>query len=478
MNQLKAPQTSLGDLDADAAGRLIAAAADVALVVDAQGVIRDLAFGNEDFTKEGYESWIGQPWTDTVTVESRPKVEALLRDAASSQAQRWRHINHHSARGTDIPLMYSAVKVGREGRALAVGRAVAFGRDLRATAALQQRLVDAQQALERDYIKLRQAETRYRHLFQVTAEAVIVVDAASYKITDANTAAINLIGNLEPVLIGSAFPAALVRDSVEPVRQMLAGVKASGKAGYVPVVLADGLTAITLSATIFRQHNGSLFLVRLIRGDGASGQLAPASANSLLLRLAARAPDALVVTDMDGLIVSANQAFIDLTQLTHEDQVRGQSLDRWLGRTGVDLSVLISNLRQRHAVRLFATTLRGEFGAASDVEISAVIMETPDPACLGFTIRDVGRRLSPQANTGRELPRSVSQLRELVGRTPLKDIVGETSDLIEQLCIETALEMTRDNRASAAEMLGLSRQSLYVKLRRYGLGDLATDSDK
>jgi hypothetical protein len=27
-------------------------------------------------------------------------------------------------------------------------------------------------------------------------------------------------------------------------------------------------------------------------------------------------------------------------------------------------------------------------------------------------------------------------------------------------------------------MLGLSRQSLYVKLRRYGLGDLGGDSDK
>jgi DNA-binding NtrC family response regulator len=44
--------------------------------------------------------------------------------------------------------------------------------------------------------------------------------------------------------------------------------------------------------------------------------------------------------------------------------------------------------------------------------------------------------------------------------------------VIERLCIEAALELTADNRASAAEMLGLSRQSLYVKLRRYGLGDL------
>jgi DNA-binding protein Fis len=29
--------------------------------------------------------------------------------------------------------------------------------------------------------------------------------------------------------------------------------------------------------------------------------------------------------------------------------------------------------------------------------------------------------------------------------------------------------MTNDNRASAAQLLGLSRQSLYVKLRRFGM---------
>jgi DNA-binding NtrC family response regulator len=60
---------------------------------------------------------------------------------------------------------------------------------------------------------------------------------------------------------------------------------------------------------------------------------------------------------------------------------------------------------------------------------------------------------------------------ELVGRMPLKDIVRETTDLIEQLCIEAALQLTGDNRASAAEMLGLSRQSLYIKLRRFDMVD-------
>ena len=43
---------------------------------------------------------------------------------------------------------------------------------------------------------------------------------------------------------------------------------------------------------------------------------------------------------------------------------------------------------------------------------------------------------------------------------------------------EAALKLTGDNRASAADMLGTSRQSLYVKMHRHGLGDLDTDNDQ
>jgi transcriptional regulator PpsR len=119
--------------------------------------------------------------------------------------------------------------------------------------------------------------------------------------------------------------------------------------------------------------------------------------------------------------------------------------------------------------------MRGELGSTAEVEISAAMLERGAEKCLGFTIRDMGRRLGVDARAPRELPRSASQMTELVGRMPLKDIVRETSDLIEQLCIEAALELTGDNRASAAEMLGLSRQSLYIKLRRFGMIDSGTD---
>ena len=59
----------------------------------------------------------------------------------------------------------------------------------------------------------------------------------------------------------------------------------------------------------------------------------------------------------------------------------------------------------------------------------------------------------------------------------LKELVRESSDLVEKLCIEAALELTKNNRASAAALLGLSRQSLYSKLHRFGMGNL-TEGDE
>ncbi len=64
-----------------------------------------------------------------------------------------------------------------------------------------------------------------------------------------------------------------------------------------------------------------------------------------------------------------------------------------------------------------------------------------------------------------------------MGRVSLKELVRETTDIIERLCIEAALEMTKDNRATAAELLGLSRQSLYLKMRRFGFMDEMPEAD-
>ena len=69
-----------------------------------------------------------------------------------------------------------------------------FGRDLRVMSALQQRLMNAQQSMERDYSRLRDVEMRYRLLFQLSSEAVLILDPARSRVTEANPAARGLVG--------------------------------------------------------------------------------------------------------------------------------------------------------------------------------------------------------------------------------------------------------------------------------------------
>ena len=459
----------LANLDAETAAELITAASDVVLILDKDGVIRDMALSNADMLSVGCQDWLGKSWIDTVTVESKPKVEAMLKkhEDPAADGVRWRHVNHPVADKPDLALSYSVIRLHTAQGDSDTAHAVAFGRDLRSHAALQQRLVTAQLSMERDYWRLRQVETRYRLLFQMASEPVLILEGSIDKLEEANPAAYELFGEKSRAP-GWTLAASLDAASHNALREMLDRLRASGKADPCEVRLIEGAQDLMVTASQFRQENTLHFLLRFTRPQDS---VAPSLARGKqrLLQVMEAAPDALVVTDMEGRVLSANRAFLDMGQLGTEDQARGEVLDKWLGRTGVDFRVLLTNLRQHGTVRLFATQMRGEYGSTSEVEISAVAVNTGPQRCLGFTIRDMGRRLTSDTRTSKELPRSASQMTELVGRLPLKDIVRETTDLIEQLCIEAALELTGDNRASAAEMLGLSRQSLYIKLRRFGI---------
>ena len=133
---------------------------------------------------------------------------------------------------------------------------------------------------------------------------------------------------------------------------------------------------------------------------------------------------------------------------------------------------LMNHLREHGSVKNFATVLRSQYDEQEDVEVSAAVAKDGAETCIGFTIRGGKGRLDRRPQVPADARRSVEQLTELVGRVKMKDLVRESTDLVERLCIEAALELTKDNRASAAELLGLSRQSLYSKLHRFGLGNL------
>ncbi len=477
------PQLYFADLEADVTAAVIAASADLALVIDGLGVIRDLTVRSpQQGELSDLRLWSGRRWIETVSVESRSKITAMIEAAASaardeaagdsSPAPVERQVNHPLSGGHELPVSYTVVPLGRQGRMLALGR------NLGAIAAVQQRLVDAQQSMERDYLRLRHTEARYRLLFEAVDEALLVIDAVTLNVFEHNAAAARLLGESSRRIIGRPVIDFLAVPSQAGAQALLAMARSAGRGETDELRLAGKAAPMRLVVSLFRQDNASLLLLRLIQLDAnaAVDERSASMDGPSLSQVVDAMPDAFVLTDMQGRVLAANPAFSNMLQLPAGESLIGQPLDRWLGRSSVDLNVLISNLRQHGVLRLFPTTLRSAYGEPGQIEISAVAVADTQPPCLGFSIRDVSRRLPADGRSNRQLPRSADQLTNLVGRMPLKDIVGETAELIERLCIEAALELTRDNRASAAEMLGLSRQSLYVKLRRYGIQEMGPGS--
>lgn len=466
MTPFKTPDRYMQSLTSETAAALLAETNDLSLILDREGRIHDVAIGSDDPALDVSLGWIGQLWPDTVTTESVNKINLLLESPNNGVESRWRQVNHPVEGQPDLPILYKTLATADADHIVAVGR------DLRAMAQLQQRLLDVQHSLERDYMRLHQAETRYRMLFSMANEAILVVDADSRRIVEANPAAGQLLDTPPNKLVNRRFPRGFSDNSVDAINDLLLRVRAAGRAESVIVRSANDQRTFQLTATLIRREDGPYFLVRV----QSPGETSADTTRFKVLEIVERSPDGFVVTDPDGRVLAANQAFLELAQVAAELQVKNQMLDQWLGRPGVDLNLLMRNLRERVEVRQFSTTLRPEFGEPVDVELSAVSALDSDEPCFGFVIRRQYRAApSTAANAAAGLPRSIDEMTGLVGQVPLKDLVRETTDIIERMCIEAALKMTDDSRASAAEILGLSRQSLYVKLRRYGLGDLGND---
>lgn len=460
-----APASTLGPFDAELAARLTYVAADIALVIDGNGIVIDIAIADTDLAQQPLAPMLGRPWLDSVGSDSRFKVADMMRETPPHGVGRWRIVNQLLTEGdATLALRFMTVGAGDD------GRIIALGRDLRATATMQQRLLQAQQSMERDYLRLRQAEQRYRLLFDLSSEAVLIVDAATNRFVEVNPAALRLIGGDSAAAAGSAFAGIFEAGSRDRAMALLAAAENAASVDPVDVRLAPGGRDCRLTATLYRQDRDTYVLARLLP---VSDVEPVPDGRQLLVDVLDRLPDAFVVTDTALKILAENAAFLDLAQFARREHARGQSLEHFLGRPGIDLELIVAHLREHGSIRNFATIFRSQVDTPDEVEVSAVAVGDGNGQCYGFAIRNVGRRLRDGPAPGRDLPRSVEQLTELVGRMSLKEIVRESTDLIERLCIEAALAYTGDNRASAADVLGLSRQSLYSKLHRHGLGNLA-----
>ncbi len=457
------PDSIFEDFTKDDVIQLAYCSGDFMLAIDDNEIIVDAAVNAGD---HGWiYQWIGKKWADTVTVESLPKISQML-GADAKETPEWRQVNHPHDDG-EVPVRYKLVHLSNKKFRFAIGR------DMRPVAALQQRLLKTQQSMERDYLNLRQAETRYRLLFDNISYPVLIANAETRKISQANRACHDLLGRAAGSLEKVDYLNLVHEDDRNVLIAYIGAISVSNAAGPVTVRLAGQSATVKISASPFRQAGQQYLLMNIDDGD----QKVPAkSSDKYILELVERMPDAFVLTDEGQEIMIANQAFAELVQAGSTEQLVGAGLDRFVGRPDIDLALIKKQLQGHHHVRNFGSVVNDLAGGEEPVEISATMLDRDDPL-FGYSLRQVGRRERDLPRAENELPRSVDQLTDLVGRKPLKQIVRESTDLIERMCIEAALVHTSNNRASAAEILGLSRQSLYSKLHRHGIGSRLDKGD-
>ncbi|GFE64628.1 transcriptional regulator PpsR [Litoreibacter roseus] len=449
----------------DYINQVIATAADIAIVVTNTGEIEMVTINPLTKTMGQLDHWKGRNICEFLAEDSVNRVMSIIEDYRRGKAQIIPavEVNHFDNANWQFPISYSFHLTGQDGRILMLGR------DMRAIAELQQRLVKAQLALERDYEAHRDFETRYRVLMETSQDALVLMSAASGRITDCNQAAARVLGGSAEALVGCNLESEVEANGSDDFIDSLAGASAENIKSGVSVVARRSGRKISIHPTLFRAAGERTFLCRLETETATDG--ADIEISGGLETLFQKGVDAIVFTDDRGVIRFVNEAFLGLTDIALMSSVKGRPIADFLVRGKIDSNVLLENATRAGRMQLYATQLVGSHGSSRQVEISATRLDDGPQSNFAFILRDASRGDLLRSQDEQDSTHRMNDIVDLVGSSPLKDIVAATTDVIEKICIETAVELTGNNRVAVAEMLGLSRQSLYVKLRKYNLLD-------
>ena len=445
---------------------LIEQASDMAVAVDSDGIVIGISVSPECPSLGRLDHWVGRVFADFLTDECKPKFEARVAALRSGVEPTVRpmELNHHDNARWEFPVRYT-MHLARDSDAVLL-----IGRDMQPFAEIQQRLLREQSARERDMQKVRSAETHFRIILEASETPIVLLDPEAGRITEINTAAADLLGSTTDLLYSSALAQAFEGRRQSEFMDAMSAAASAVERKSIEVVSRRNGRVIQLWPEFFRAAGDLVLLCRLrhLDDDDTAG---PEFAQTLA-SLYFASTDAMLLTDANGNIREANEAFLVMTDTAQLRDVKDRSLADFLARGGVDLKLMLDNTVQHGRMRSYSAQIKSVVGNRATVDIStAQLRQRGGDLGVGFVIRDVTQEdvVTPGEPGVMVSDDAMKHVMDLVGTASLKELVSATSDVIEKMCIETAVQLTGNNRVAAAEMLGLSRQSLYVKLRKHGL---------
>lgn len=440
-------------------------AADILLKTDASGEVKSVFVNPTNQTLGRLDHWVGKDLRVFLEEESVPKVDQHLSELAKTAAGRMRvtELNHIDNTEWGFPIQYTILRDEETDDVLFVGR------DLAQIAAAQQDLVHAQLALEADYESSRDFETRYRAVLELASDPLVMVNLATGTIEDINTRAADLLGHTADSLQRDDFLSLFEdKDLPDSLEAVVSG--SSGKPS--PDMRATAKSSrkrITVRTTPIRSAGTRYALCRL-ETEKLNSDQSDLLTDGLRM-LFEDGVDAIVFTDRSGIILNCNNSFLDLCDAASSADVVNRPLADFMSRGSIDQKMLIEGGAKHGQMRSYNTKVVTNYRTTFPVNVSATLLADSQGSGFGFVLRIMRSGETMPSAEAPSLMTGNQNVSKLVGASPLKEIVAGTTEVIERICVETAIEMTGNNRVAAAEMLGLSRQSLYVKLRKFGMLD-------
>ena len=451
------------NLDQAATADLISRLCDFAFVISSDGEIIQTMTSPFLAPRLDLSSWKGLRFQDTLTTESVPKFEARIAQFKEGQKElRAVELNHRPThQQTELPVRYTFHLSAEDGSTLLLGS------DLRPVAEMQQQLVEAQIALENDYDARREHEIRLKVLMESSDVATVFIALNTGVISSCNSAAEVLLGRSRKELMDAPFAAEFEDEGVTSLIDRMVTAASDVSITAVLANSAHGGRSYRLNPTLFRGATSQMLLCKMEPEDSSLEPMDQLATH--LVSFFHKGVDPIVFVNMSGQILSANEAFVSIANVTHAQTLSGRSMSDFFSRGSVDLNVILESARRNGKMRLYSTKILNEHGDERPVEISTTQIRTErEPICV--LVMRIARRVEGISTpTSQMSEEEVNSVVELIGSQSLKDVVARSTDVVEKMCIETAIRMTSNNRVAAAEMLGLSRQSLYVKLRKYNL---------
>ncbi len=443
--------------------RAIIEASDFVYRLWPDGEIAEASFG-PGLVKTPVESDLaGRRFADIAAPGDAASLIAIVEAARNGQVADSITVEHSELIGSGTAGRYSA-HLSSDGKNIVVVGASVSSEILLAT-----QTVDAEIARYRR-IDRERLEAEYRQIFQLSAEGLMVINTDTGLIEEANGNAAAILGRPVGDLIGSLFTE--IFDSEDAEGDVTEDGARNNPDQLSLTVKAPGTNRpIAVTTQVARGIEWSFMVVRLAQaGADLSGQQPATKAETvtspvdqMTIELLRTADFPVALAGGNGLAVWTNTA---MDRLSGDTAAIGQKLSDLLGVPELALEMVFRNADEHRRLLTSLSALESRLSVAGDAHVMVVPIPAGPTTGYGVVIHMV----SPSSDRGGAGSRqSHDALADLVGQAPLKELVRRSTDVIESKCIEAALRLTGNNRAAAASVLGLSRQSLYIKLRQHDL---------